>query len=64
VITDVPEPGTYSLMLTDLGNMGLVASGNKRQDVKLLFETQHSPDMAPLRQDFHFFAAPTSTLNS
>jgi hypothetical protein len=61
VVTDVPEPGTYTLMLAGLGIMGLVASGKNRQDSKLLFETQHSPDMAPLRQRFHSFAAPTAT---
>jgi len=61
VITAVPDPGTYTLMLTGLGIMGFIASGKKRQDGKLLFVTQHSPDMAPLQQSFHFFSARTAT---
>jgi len=61
LVTDVPEPGTYTLMPTGLGIMGLLASGKKRQGSRLLFETQHSLDMASLRQRFHSFAAPTAT---
>jgi hypothetical protein len=60
VVTDVPEPGTDTLMLTGLGIMGWLVKRKKHKQVAAGIVALS--DTAPLRRGFHFFETPATVL--